>query len=400
VILPTSTSSLPVNLRIPARAHTTVADCLDVLKRELGLPSSPLDLVGPSTRQNSSRSRSDSRTGIGDTEIRWAVRLGSDKDGPKLGLEEKILDVCGAEGKGKGMRVVHVSIDEEWLFEVSPYHASIKKPKGDKDSQEAELGGATTQEVESEEDKEDTLRAGVGAAQHAGTPTPKSPESSKTPILPTTANHQSRLSGLFHPWVDTGQQAAPPPTPQLTLVTGQTDADLTDALHLAKEDEVYGSDSSDLDTPTKRHIIDQSRPTPSPNVSSSRTSSLRPFISLSTATGSSFTRLLSQNTGASASSTPSSDTWGSRFALPSLGLGTWGSPVVTPVRDSERVESDFASLRSGQTSLAGSMSRPLEKQVTGGLWSWWTGADKPEEGSVEAYVEGLRHESVPFFFAQ
>jgi len=46
------------------------------------------------------------------------------------------------------------------------------------------------------------------------------------------------------------------------------------------------------------------------------------------------------------------------------------------------------------------MSRPLEKQVTGGLWSWWTGADKPEEGSVEAYVEGLRHESVPFLFAQ
>jgi diaphanous 1 len=37
--------------------------------------------------------------------------------------------------------------------------------------------------------------------------------------------------------------------------------------------------------------------------------------------------------------------------------------------------------------------KPLEKQVTGGLWSWWTG-NRPEEGSAEAYIEGLRAECV------
>jgi diaphanous 1 len=44
-------------------------------------------------------------------------------------------------------------------------------------------------------------------------------------------------------------------------------------------------------------------------------------------------------------------------------------------------------------SLSGSV-KPLEKQVTGGLWSWWTGVNKPEEGSAEAYIDGLRAEYV------
>ena len=43
-------------------------------------------------------------------------------------------------------------------------------------------------------------------------------------------------------------------------------------------------------------------------------------------------------------------------------------------------------------SLSGNV-KPLEKQFTGGLWSWWTG-NRPEEGSAEAYIEGLRAEWV------
>ena len=55
-------------------------------------------------------------------------------------------------------------------------------------------------------------------------------------------------------------------------------------------------------------------------------------------------------------------------------------------------EVDHGSDRSiDQLSLSGSV-KPLEKQATGGLWGWWTGANKPEEGSAEAYIEGLRAE--------
>lgn len=62
-----------------------------------------------------------------------------------------------------------------------------------------------------------------------------------------------------------------------------------------------------------------------------------------------------------------------------------GTPTKSP-------QVDQGSIRSVDgVSLVGSV-KPLEKQVTGGLWGWWTGANKPEEGSAEAYVEGLRPE--------
>jgi diaphanous 1 len=120
-----------------------------------------------------------------------------------------------------------------------------------------------------------------------------------------------------------------------------------------------------------------------PTNSSPRTPTARPFISLSTVSGSTVTKLLAQHTGDSTTSTQSQDTWGARF-----GLGAWtgGTPGKSP-------QVDQGSLRSVDgISLSGSV-KPLEKQVTGGLWSWWTG-NRPGEGSAEAYIEGLRAEYV------
>ena len=54
---------------------------------------------------------------------------------------------------------------------------------------------------------------------------------------------------------------------------------------------------------------------------------------------------------------------------------------------------DQGSLRSVDGVSLGGSVKPLEKQATGGLWSWWTG-NRPEEGSAEAYIEGLRAECV------
>jgi len=392
VLVPTSTSVIPIRLRLPVFETTTIAGCLSLLRRELGLPVSSLDLVGPGSRSKGSR------VGNGDTAIRWAVRLGP--DGDKLELDCLALKVSLGEG------VIHVSIDEEWLYELTPSH-SRSPSTSIPDETRMKQGNQ-----EDKEDKEDTLKAArprprtAILAKTQDTPTPRSPA-------------QARLSGLFHAWMDTNQHPAPPPTPQLTLVGGETTNALAGLLSEGMEDQLVispsqtqGDDgtssrasSGNLVSPVPsladmmlnmQETDDQGTPTrssrrytlipnlASPTSSTPRTSTARPFISLSTASGSSFTKLLAQTTGESTTSTPSQDTWGARF-----GLGAWagGSPTRSP-------QVDQGSIRSVDgVSLSGSV-KPLEKQITGGLWSWWTG-NRPEEGSAEAYIEGLRAECVP-----
>lgn len=393
VLVPTSTSVIPIRLRLPVFEITTIDDCLALLRRELGLPVSTLDLVGPGSRSKGSR------VGNGDTAIRWAVRLGS--DGDKLDLDCLALEVS------KGEEVIHVSIDEEWLYELTPSHSRSPSTSG------ADETGLKQGDQEEGEDKEDTLKAASPRPQTAFLAKARE---NQTPQSPAHA----RLSGLFHAWVDTNQHPAPPPTPQLTLVGGETTNALAGLLSEGMEDQLVISPSPtqevDGGTPTwassgdmvipvprladmmlnMQEVADQGTPTKSsrryslipnlasPTSSTPRTSTARPFISLSTASGSSFTKLLAQTTGESTTSTPSQDTWGARF-----GLGAWagGTPIRSP-------QVDQGSIRSVDgISLSGSV-KPLEKQVTGGLWSWWIGS-RPEEGSAKAYIEGLRAECVP-----
>ena len=152
-------------------------------------------------------------------------------------------------------------------------------------------------------------------------------------------------------------------------------------------------DTLDQSTPTsksgRRYSLLQNFTGIPKSPSSPRTPTAKPFISLSTASGSSFTRLLAQNTGDSVQS-QATDTWSSRLGL---GLGAWvgGSPTPTKYSPSPEVMQEGSVRSVDQASLSGSL-KPLEKQVTGGLWGWWTGANKPEEGSAEAYIEGLRAE--------
>jgi len=393
VLVPTSTSVIPIRLRLPVFETTTIDVCLALLRRELGLPVSTLDLVGPGSRSKGSRA------GKGDTAIRWAVRLGP--DGDKLELDCLALEVS------KGEEVIHVSIDEEWLYELTPSHSRLPSIS------RVDETGLKQKDQEEGEDKEDTLKA--------ASPRPRTAILVKTQDNPTPHSPaQARLSGLFHAWVDTNQHPAPPPTPQLTLVGGETTNALAGLLSEGMEDQLVISPSPtqeiDGGTPTwassgdmvspvprladmmlnKQEVADQGTPTKSsrryslipnlafPTNSSPRSPTARPFISLSTASGSSFTKLLAQTTGDSTTSTPSQDTWGARF-----GLGAWagGTPTRSP-------QVDQGSIRSVDgISLSGSV-KPLEKQVTGGLWSWWTG-NRPEEGSAEAYIEGLRAECVP-----
>jgi hypothetical protein len=191
-------------------SDTTVADCLVVLNRELGLPTSTLDLVGPGSRSKGSQS------GGGDTAICWDVRLGNPA-GERLGLDKRIMDVA------EGMALIHVSIDEEWLYELTPGHspAPVSGPCDTDKSEEKQ-----------EEDKEDTLKAASPRRRTAILA-----KEMASPHIPG----QARLSGLFHAWVDTNQHPAPPPTPQLTLVGGEGTAALAGLLHEGLEDQLTTS---------------------------------------------------------------------------------------------------------------------------------------------------------------
>jgi hypothetical protein len=206
---------------------------LVTVRRELGLPVSTLDLVGPGSRSKGSQ------VGSGDTAIRWAVRLGA--NGEKLDLNRRVVEVFKGEG------VIHVSIDEEWLYELTPSHAKSPSMSGPAETGEKGSDLGDKEDREDKEDKEGTLRAASPRPRTAilvkaqDPPTPQSPA-------------QARLSGLFHAWVDTNQHLAPPSTPQLTLVGGESTTALAGLLSEGMEDQLVISPSQtqvDDGTPTR-----------------------------------------------------------------------------------------------------------------------------------------------------
>jgi hypothetical protein len=170
--------------------------------------------------------------GSEDTAIRWAVRLGA--NGEKLDLNRRVVDVF------KGAGVIHVSIDEEWLYELTPSHSKSPSISGPDDTSEKEGNRGD------KEDKEDTLKAASPRPRTAilvkaqDPPTPQSPA-------------QARLSGLFHAWVDTNQHPAPPSTPQLTLVGGEATTALAGLLSEGMEDQLVVS--------PERNQVDDGTPT-------------------------------------------------------------------------------------------------------------------------------------------
>jgi hypothetical protein len=130
----------------------------------------------------------------------------------------------------KGEGVIHVSIDEEWLYELTPSHSKSPPISGPDVTSEKEGN------QEDKEDKEDTLKAASPRPRTAilvkaqDPPTPQSPA-------------QAILSGLFHAWVDTDQHPAPPSTPQLTLVGGEPTTALAGLLSEGMEDQLVISPS-------------------------------------------------------------------------------------------------------------------------------------------------------------
>ena len=177
--------------------------------------------------------------GSGDTAIRWAVHLG--QDGEKLDLNRRVVEVFKGEG------VIHVSIDEEWLFELTPSHAKSPSMSGPAETGEKGSDLGNKEDREDKEDKEDTLKA--------ASPRPRTAILAKAQDPPTPQSPaQARLSGLFHAWVDTNQHPAPPSTPQLTLVGGEATTALAGLLSEGMEDQLVISPTPnqvDNGTPTR-----------------------------------------------------------------------------------------------------------------------------------------------------
>lgn len=149
-----------------------------------------------------------------------------------------------------------------------------------------------------------------------------------------------------------------------------------------------------------------SSPSPPPQPTFPRPASANtPYISLSAGTSAiGFGRLLPQITGASSTSASSSspraaktEGWGKRLSLASLGSWT-GVSVSTDgglrpdAGEGDDDEDGGITPKADMYTLSEKglgETKVLEEQVTGGLWGWWTGAGKPEEGSPAAFISKL-----------
>ncbi|WVQ93958.1 hypothetical protein IAU59_001036 [Kwoniella sp. CBS 9459] len=433
IALSTSSSTRPLSTRIPIYDQDiTVADVLNLLRTEFGLPEVSDDLLGPgSLRRTTSRSRSSSlaqadvsgsMTGRADT-VRWKAQAGH----RILQLDENVLESL----RGVENRMVKISWDDEWLFERRP-PLSLPLPDGSQPDRQ-------TEEEEEEEERKSTLKASNSQPSLATLA-----EYEKTPSPSRVPKSESRLSNLFHAWAESNAHPAPPSTPQLEVISGlpKMNRPILDIFNTAeglstRKDKlaasVEGEDKTPAKPPTRSKTslrergerdeqgtgTEQARlrteehaqnKLASPQIPSSPpATSISPprpttFISLSTGTSAGISRLLPQLTGSPSTtgtgSTPTTprNTQGGwkRFSL--AGLAGWADTPTKP--DSEQVSEGVVAKEGDATTPKADYSaaekalteiKPLEKQVTGGLWSWWTGNSKPEAGSPAAFIEAMRN---------
>ena len=310
VQLPTTTSALPVISTLPLDSRATLSAFLARLRKELGLPSTTADIiVAPSTHGDKARARSNSRavalsaTRSGDEEdgdIRW--KAWTDEEGRQIRLHED--EPVMQQLRDSNARLLHVAMDEDWLFEKTP--SKKRRPR---------LKHAT-QASDSEDAQDDTLRAS-------------------------------------------------------TSVTA-----------IASPADIANGPASPLSSPTPA----TARPAPA------SPSFIRPssFFSLSAGTSAGLSKLLPQITGGGPSSPASvaerqtHQGWAKRLSISSLGSWT-GVPSKDPGSSNiQRADS----IRSGDI-------QPISRQSTGGLWGWWTGSSRPEDGSAEAYMVDLNSAKKP-----
>ncbi|WVW81462.1 hypothetical protein I302_103456 [Kwoniella bestiolae CBS 10118] len=450
ITLPTTTSTRPLQTTVLLDQHTSFIDVISTFQRELGLPKVSDDLLGPSSiRKLTSRSRSSSLVNPSDAKMRaedsvkWRFRVG-----PKeVMLEERVVESL----TGQETAIIEMSLDEEWLFEKrdevgeeattnedespkSTLKASTSQPQG--------IFGFVADSIAPDRPRH-TPSHSLSELFTSGQSTSQLPLSPPTTIdgLPNGSisddirHHDTGLSRV------TSRDGKPVNIPR-PLAMIESDQALDEErrrsldLPLNGDTEEMAEEGFDQDiweqllddlnlhgdkreamtslSPSRKtYLLAQHRqstpatPSSPPPIQAISPPRLTTFISLSTGTSAGISRLLPQLTGPPASGTGSTPTtpnrgkeggW-KRFAL--AGLGVWNSEaapqidahldLLTPGGEEEvttpRAEPSAAEKALGEV---GDL-RPLEKQTTGGLWAWWTGSSRAENGSPAGYIESLRY---------
>ncbi|OCF44305.1 hypothetical protein I317_01923, partial [Kwoniella heveanensis CBS 569] len=418
IALPTTNSARPLICRAPVSEQSVFTDVLSALDTELGLPKISDDLLGPElTRRTTSRSRSSSLfqndpsvNNVGQNVfVHWKIQVGE----RLLRLNEDILEAL----RGMEDKTVQISLDEDWLFEKRPPVSPT-----------IEQGSSSLEE----EDRKSTLKASTSQPLMAALA-----EDQKTPSPSCIPKSDSRLSNLFHAWAESNAHPAPPSTPQLEDISGlpkirrpildmfaqpegsrrckedsESPGDKQQRTDLSRSEPVFVMAGQDVGSAIKGSSSPESGGRTQPRLSSPHNPSSPPsasispprpttFISLSTGTSAGISRLLPQLTGSTSGtgSTPTTPRnaqggW-KRFSL--AGLAGWvdtppkpdsahlSAPADVKDDDATTPKAEYSAAEKALTEI-----KPLEKQVTGGLWSWWTGSTKPEAGSPASFIEAIR----------
>ncbi|WVQ76867.1 hypothetical protein IAR50_006541 [Cryptococcus sp. DSM 104548] len=394
VTIPTSSSLDPLSARLPISVSSIFSETLSDLERTLGLPRSTADLLSQTVPGKISKSRTGSyveqiTAGSIDDHLQWQVSVenaGSNKRAPPgANVFDSLKDMENP--------IIHLSLDEDWLLNGS--------------SESAE-GGI--------DDGGGTIRATV-AAQVAEAPSSK-----------------RRLAGLFQPLVSQVVPTAPLAVATLQGVdeatqglgtAGQSDVanGLVEAMgeslgqtgnpaydeeeweRLLNDLNLHGAkrDAMNAITPSRKALIlsQNRRSSVSPATNPTTPSSPATFFSLSAGTNIGLTRLLPQYTGPSFSShepvqkeeaESSEGGWAKRFSLTSFKDWSAPSASTTDRADIPQLIPAAAPETAGESSVP---AKAMEKQGTGGLWAWWTGTSKPEDGSPAAFAEVLEQKRPP-----
>lgn len=242
----------------------------------------------------------------------------------------------------------------------------------------------------------------IAAGSDEITPTGTFASLAQSSSSPQSPPNGTRLSGLFQGWLESNQRPAPPPS-QASLASNASRRTTTDLLRDLRDAEVYQQGGvmakivqieQDLEGIDAAGSVKGGQPNlpPTPvrqatTLLSSPSIPIPSFTSLSPVSGSPLAQLLPQSTAPASTATitksPPAKGWSPRVPLP--GFGGWGTGSTSG--DSE---ADQVSLGTAGASLRGKTDTTVARNSTGGLWSWWTGAAKPADGSAEALLVPLQ----------
>lgn len=199
--IPTSTSSTPISATVPITSRTAVHNLLETLTMEFGLPRNSDDLAGGSSRigsrsRSSSLDQATSNQPLDSDAIKWRVTVVDGSTTREISQSSAIMGIL------RGDEVLHVSLDEDWLFE----RTRLPRPKTRQND---------TNVSEIDEEDSDTLKA--------ARTTIMSTESHVVTTVVKPISGSARLSGIFDSRLETNLAPASPSSPELpTLVATAT----------------------------------------------------------------------------------------------------------------------------------------------------------------------------------